>query len=572
VWWGHTNSDWDGDGSNEYGPIPQDQGGTSVNEFVNVSNPSQQPNGCAEYTGICSARVVDNVWGSDRASATTQEFFDMRAGVDVSMSGLIVHSGPTINAAQVATLNWNSPVTVNSRLHFPIYPDYSDPNDSVPNAGQVWYQIQQPSGWILARIVNFEPDATQPAGVIRGTPPEFFYVNDGDPCGNQVTEPTEDLTFVYDRRASAEYAMAHAYRNTVAGLNYPTATSVTTRLNSTIEVDSQPIPYADRVPYARFAYSDVSGQIGATGSAVFSSEAIWVGGLPMTFDVDMQQEIIVQECKDSILYHIGGWRYCDREAGINGQSTKVWSNHQGIVCYYAQAPLDIGFRCAEGDGIETAFDVNNIVIPTNQHGEYIATFDLFDEFGNRREEITEVLPTLRETGGEPVIDNNPSDFYDRFIDPNSNDLEFHIDGIEQIQAGDYVFVERRFDNDNTHGFLVVGWGNIMSCPSALELLWIYETPSQGTNQYAQLYTNFASAPDNVVPYVADFPGSVDSGNQTQRPRPRPFYCADYFDPSTQNYQTVNDGFAFFRFPNSIAIPHQKLYQSESWEWTMTDGQ
>ncbi len=205
VWWGRPE-----------GPILRDQGGTSINEFVDVSNPSDQSNGCIEYTGTCTATVIaaPNV-GTTRDMITTQEFFDMRAGVDVSMAGLTVHSGPTINAAQVTTLSWNADIEVVSRLHFPIYPDYSDPNDPKPNAGQVWYEIQQPSGWILARIVNFEPDATQPLGVRRGIPPEFYYVDDGDPCGNEVAEPepTDTLTFTYDRRAAAEYGIAHAYRN-----------------------------------------------------------------------------------------------------------------------------------------------------------------------------------------------------------------------------------------------------------------------------------------------------------------------------------------------------------------------
>lgn len=67
----------------------------------------------------------------------------------------------------------------------------------------------------------------------------------------------------------------------------------------------------------------------------------------------------------------------------------------------------------------------------------------------------------------------------------------------------------------------------------------------------------------------DFPGSVDSETQTQLPRPRPFYCADYYDPFTQNFQVVDDGFAFFAFPESITITPDTLHTLE-WEWGLED--
>jgi hypothetical protein len=75
------------------------------------------------------------------------------------------------------------------------------------------------------------------------------------------------------------------------------------------------------------------------------------------------------------------------------------------------------------------------------------------------------------------------------------------------------------------GFLVVGWGEITSCPDALNSIWTFDILNT-----RRLYQSSAEAQNAgetyVVPYVVDFSGGIRYG-QLQRPRPRPFYCAEY---------------------------------------------
>jgi hypothetical protein len=148
--------------------------------------------------------------------------------------------------------------------------------------------------------------------------------------------------------------------------------------------------------------------------------------------------------------------------------------------------------------------------------------------------------------------------YDAIIDPDTTDSTLTIHNITNVSAGDYIFVERN-SIEFGHGYLVVGWGQIMSCPSALSTTWGFSSD----DAQSLLYPSFASAPSNaaIVPYVVDFPGSVDSPNQTQRPRPRPFYCSYFNDPTTLRHQLVSDGFAFFTLPNTINIQADLIFSS-----------
>jgi hypothetical protein len=238
----------------------------------------------------------------------------------------------------------------------------------------------------------------------------------------------------------------------------------------------------------------------------------------------------------------------------------VWSNHQGIVCVYANAPDGIGFQCSYNDP-NRVNDNYDVVIPVEQHGHHVATFSLFSR-GERRQEVFDAIGNLRTEGGAN-LDEQPGLFYNTFINPDAADPKYLITGIEQLETGDYMFVERSFYTDTGHGYLIAGWGKIMSCPHALSIIWTFEPPIN--SQYERLYLDYDSAPDNVVPYVVDFPGSVDAA-QTQRPRPRPFYCADYIDPNTGQFQFTDDGFAFFSFPNEITLSDNKIYTSSDWNW------
>ncbi|GAB4508245.1 MAG: hypothetical protein OHK0046_00060 [Anaerolineae bacterium] len=211
-----------------------------------------------------------------------------------------------------------------SRKRFLIFPD-PDPNSHNQTAGQVWYEIslaglnlnypanvaENPpaTGWIMARISNFQP------GGALGSPDEYFYIEDRDPCGNEVGEP-ETLTFTYDRRAAAEYAITHSYNNNTTARS---ANRVTERI----------VGY---LPYAEFIYSELNpgGPEEATGSAQFVSEALWVGSMPMTAGND-------NNCSQPWPAVNFGWRYC---SDVN-TSSKAWSVHKGIGIHFTDGDFSV---------------------------------------------------------------------------------------------------------------------------------------------------------------------------------------------------------------------------------------
>jgi hypothetical protein len=58
----------------------------------------------------------------------------------------------------------------------------------------------------------------------------------------------------------------------------------------------------------------------------------------------------------------------------------------------------------------------------------------------------------------------------------------------------------------------------------------------------------------------------------QRPRPRPFYCAQYDDntdgdPSTEDVFDLEDDYAFFGYPDSLVeLAASQLYTPSVWNW------
>jgi hypothetical protein len=497
----------------------------------------------------------------DMLSIANSPLIPNEAGVidGVMREGLVIHDGPTINSSREGSISF-SIATEQIAI---------DPNPWVEFAQSsrpswVWYRLASDDQWISVRIAEgTDPQISSYHYLIGASPTRH-------PCDARAPF-SGTVTFTYDRLLASQYGIANAYRNSIPGFNYPTQVDVTVRLTtSSPSVDgSAPIPFVPNIPYARFPYADITGNEGATGSAVFNSQAIWMGGLPMTIDVNADESPVIQRCGNSTSFDLGGWRYCEEEVpGTNGQSTKVWSNHRGIVCYFSALPTaaSLGIQCNSNPNLPG--HESNLVL--DQRGEYLGTFNIFETRGEgtelsfeRREIISTTMGNLRNEGA-PRLDENPSIFFNTFINPDTP-TEFTVQRITEIQQGDYIFVERA--SEFGHGYLVVGWGDIMSCPSALSRIWTF---SPGN---AQLFASFLSAQNrNVVPYVVDFPGSADSSNQTQRPRPRPFYCADYQDPNTNQdpnnirFQRTLDGFAFFTLPNSISLPINFLYTDMDWKW------
>ena len=470
----------------------------------------------------CSDNTLDVIPESlFQERGLTQEAEDMKAVA--SLAGLYLHEGPTLNARRLGILvPWGSNVTVQNRMTFAqtAFPD------------QVWYSIQYggQSGWIAARI----EDKYYLEGVDA----------DSDAC-SQLDAPST-LTFSYDRRSAAEYAIAHSYRNSVpstqSGQMYPGASRVTNRLDPGITIDGQSIPFANEVKFADFT-NWLTGDPGSTGSALFISEAVWMGGLPMTYNVDTQGNTDpLSRCQDSasLDLNIAGWRYCDEESSGTGVSTRVWRTHQGITIYYSR---------------DASIGENNVIA---QHGQRKAVFVLFTD-GAIRSDFAELAGNLQ-TLGAPQLDQNQQAFFDRYINPNTQN-QYTIQGITSVRPGDYIFINRQ--TVNGHGLLIAGWGAVMSCPSALSKVWTF-SPSALAEQ-GQLFQTFGDAEGAaVVPYVVDFPGPIDPpGNQLQLPRARPFYCSQYRNPG---FFSLEDDWAFYTFPSTVTIPVDRLYISANWQW------
>lgn len=454
-----------------------------------------------------------------------------------------------------------------------------------------------------------------------------------DPCSDKP-EPTQ-LTFTYDRGAAARYAIAHAYRNSypfsLTGVNYPGwyGTDQQFRVTNRISPCDQAapncpdnttsyilgaagrsfifIPYIDLIPFADFMYADVTGLVAedgteATGSAVFPSQAVWMGGLPWTYDVDKGTA-----CAGSNDYSTTGWRFCPEEFNestypdILGYSSWGWDNHTALTRYYSKKNNQA---------------LNSVL--GDQRGEEVAIFDLYDSANTDEKtrinfsagplcQVVEVDPVCdaqaRDMGfpnlDEPTIQ---AQFYTNFIANaafldnvnNENngggqrDLGGYPEGehpsgdmIGTIKTGDYVTVR----SGDGHGFFIAGWGPILSCPTALadQKSWLLNDstyneysiqaglnlspqPLYSTNAEAQLSYPYS------VPYVVDFPGSVDEGGLLQRPKPRPFYCAAYPDDNHSRPggfdMSYSSGFLrFYTFPDSVALAVGQLYMPpQDFEW------
>jgi hypothetical protein len=329
--------------------------------------------------------------------------------------------------------------------------------------------------------------------------------------------------------------------------------------NATVQndniVQARPIPYASEVPYALFQYAEFID--GGTGSAAFNAEAIWMGGLPMTYSYGINPQTGAAEldrnitCANSNDYNLAGWRYCVEEGDPRDPDVRIasdpWVNHTALTRYYGS-------------------DANVVL---DENGMEVADFELFDPVDLEiRDEVTQVGGNLFQQGF-PMLDNDPVPFFDRFINPDSQN-EHTVDRITDIKTGDYLFILR--GNTLGHGFLIVGWGEIMSCPSALGTIWSFETPIQSYE--GQIYMRYTDRPPNlpVVPYIVDFSGGIDS-SQLQLPQPRPFYCSQYENP--QNFQNnLFDSWRFYTFihqgttslQDQVTTPTSHIYVSQEWEW------
>lgn len=438
-----------------------------------------------------------------------------------------------------------------------------------------------------------------------------------DDCINAVGAPTDPITFPYDRRAAAYYAIVQSYLN-----NDSRGLIGQGRVSANLKsLYSTPDPILDTFIGARYFNFDYTGavqhgQTGSTGSAPFISESIWMGGMPMT-----RSGPGVHHCDDDD-QDTSWWRYCPDPPNF----TIAWRLHSGIVAYFIEdvALPDQGinpdpFRfnretitdhidgitryCPQGITNEsgqpisipsrTTGLINPNLVPGGEpvlrlssSGEPDTARWWFN--GSDLNSSTAQIVVMVDDGGltdKITLDasiNYLPNFSDHFIMPQSSPAYATF---EDIKSGDYMWINSlrvvlescQLLGDN-HGFFVVGWGTPAVCfdgfttsQSVGEAFILNpQTVISGATgninelglelypslQYARSVYGNNDAP--FVPYVVDFPG-IFTG-RTQRPIPRPFYCsrAPDYDEFTldQNNRLQRTSFAEnVPFPGHFLSPH-----------------
>jgi len=457
----------------------------------------------------CSSDQIVNLVPSYFAVAR-QELDDMQL---ISLEGITVLKSPLMNAARTSTVySWGQLIKVYQRLALPT-PETAD---------QVWYEVSLwneslPTGWIIARYE------------------EVYYTVADDPCASLTAPP--QITFFYDRFAAANYAIEHAWQNN----------------------EILPIPYSRTtwrlldnasglaIPFANFSYTSVTGQEGATGSAVFISEAIWMGGMPMTKDLGQTSCGATADNE--------GW--CFEPINTSkGNPSNPWDEHHYRVSYYTNAtppPTLWSFPI-----------INNVLsnYSLSNKGEQL-TFST-TLFSNRFAGNRSPVDTFNNPD-TPIGDDPVTDFFDSIpilrsgnisSTPNLNALISAE--LSSLKIGDFLAIDPYVSSteSNGHGFLVVGWGETVSCSIAM-----------ATNQRYTI-ANFRESiqPDFTTPYVVDF-------TQTQSPTARPFYCSMYDDqiPPIQNRFSRHDWY-FYILRNSLTLPVSQIYVDPNWTWDITSDQ
>lgn len=451
------------------------------------------------------------------SAAETQELRDMLIMPQQNTNDPIyLLAAPTINAQRTGpSFAWGNFLRVYARIAFP---------QTVGSIGdqQIWYQVSDSSltnaqGWIPVRYDGRN------------------YLDQLDPCLGLVPTPTS-LTFPYNRSAAANYAIEQSYANSI----------------------SSPQPnYASRriagLQFGDFRYSHISGQLSQTGSAVFVSESIWFGGLPFTNGDQRSCRI------PPTTGVVEGWRYCSDlpSATIAGtpypalidSASNPWDFHQMLLNYYTSTNVP---GSSFPPSILTGL---NIGTQLNFQGCGTVQTDRISSGNGPNDAVGQDLDVFYVS--EP---NNGSDRNGILSNPSG--LESYIQTVlscnqQSLVQGDYVYINPQDPfNPNpeaiyeAHGFLVVGWGPVVTDCRAFF--------TSGTRiTINNLSASRTSA--NTIPYLADF-------NGLQLQTARPFYCTMAFDDGpTGSYFYRHDWF-FFHLPDQIVIPLSDVYVNRDWNW------
>ncbi len=504
---------------------------------------------------ICRVRLIDwNTWNNYKTNfpAQVNEVEDMQV---VYSGGIRLLEAPTINAEQIAgqTMGWdiNGIIAYAQPSGQPVLRVQFPQSTFTSGDTQIWYRVYNgtTTGWLLARYNSLN------------------YATLSGPCGN-LDQPST-LSFPYDRRSAANYAIEHSYDTAYNHGNLQSVGLVTQRITT-----------SPQIPYAYFRYSDI-GQAGKTGSAVFVSQSLWMGGLPMIWGQRdnpntpnfNEDSCIVDPAGQPSL----GWRYCFDGATAtppNGNASNPFDTHEDLKSYWVSNSYNNVLR-----------NNPNNTVGNNSIGRFVATIVGQDSNTSPLAEFfVQQQGTLGRLGTGVV--GNPSGL-----------SQFVVQQIGQnnIQRGDYLYI----NSNPTHGLVIIGWGSAISCRDAIFASGVvpsttpYTPPSTATprgvyvdrnvNQFADTYQTAPSLGiTNPVPWVVDFTSPPDRSNdpqgqnvtqETQSPVPRPFYCTLYRESvyqDTQDYFSAHD-WQFYALPNQVEVStstgvlHQ-LYVDPDWQW------
>ncbi|MFW5709696.1 MAG: hypothetical protein ACOCX5_05700, partial [Chloroflexota bacterium] len=274
--------------------------------------------------------------------------------------------------------------------------------------------------------------------------------------------------YLYNREQVATLAIEQSQTN------FPNSTS----FPSTLPTDnpSDVSGTAVKGVGGQFTYSFLSHSSGGTGSAIFVSETLYAGGVPMQVD-DQGAGVCSQDDENDT----ESWRVCCGSPNL--EATRSWREHEASRGFFVNVHN------------ATPLSTNNDPSDTIDYedlSEYMR-FDVGsgDEGGGKWREG-------QQQDGE--------DFLYGLFDEEEGPLG-------HINTGDLMWLDQ---GGVSHSFVIVGWGQALECPSSLNA-------QVGTTFYIERLYN-----GSEIPYVADFcygyNSNRDSTEWLQDPRPRPFYC------------------------------------------------